>query len=224
MLVDHHSEADTETELMRCIEAEQAGHTEQVEEIKYAVSSLSMGNYSDQMLGLFCNASKKWQIKCQVIPTGVQLNYKESLAQFYPSHLEAGLFQEKQTEQSKVKQPVQNAIDRKQTVIQLGESLAEQILAKLNTFSISSSLLSTSNTLPAEALDQLRHVLCNHNAYWSSDSQQFGVLGALDGTSDVLVISATGSGKTMIAIIAALLNPAEITVMVIPLRQLQNDY
>ncbi|KAF5336274.1 hypothetical protein D9757_015535 [Collybiopsis confluens] len=75
-----------------------------------------------------------------------------------------------------------------------------------------------------QALDQLRHVLRNPNAYWSSDSQRFGVLGALDGSSDVLVISATGSGKTMIAIIAALLNPAEITVMVIPLRQLQNDY
>lgn len=150
MLVDHHSEADTETELMRRIEAEQAGHTERVEEIKYAVSSLSMGNYSDQMLGLFCNASKKWQIKCQVIPTGVRLNYKESLAQFYSSHLEAGLFEEEQTEQSKVEQLVQNAINRmEQTVIQLGESLAEQILAKLNNFSISSSLLSTSNTFPA---------------------------------------------------------------------------
>ena len=75
------------------------------------------------------------------------------------------------------------------------------------------------------ALAMLWQVLQKPDATWTCTSQRYGILGALDATQDTIVVSATGSGKTMVALIPAMIGgPQELTILVVPLRQLKNDY
>lgn len=78
--------------------------------------------------------------------------------------------------------------------------------------------------LEKEALTSLQQLLQKPQATWSNAEQRLGVLGALDGSSDMVLISRTGSGKTMVGIIPALINKHCITVVVIPLVSLLQDY
>lgn len=54
--------------------------------------------------------------------------------------------------------------------------------------------------------------------------QKKGVLQVLDGSQDLLAIMATGSGKTMLALIPALLDQETLTVVILPLKSLIMDY
>lgn len=72
MIVDQVSEATAQQDLDRHVEAEQAaGHGDHVEQSIYAVSLDALQGHSDQMIGAFCDASRRWQVKCAVVPTGV---------------------------------------------------------------------------------------------------------------------------------------------------------
>jgi superfamily II DNA helicase RecQ len=72
----------------------------------------------------------------------------------------------------------------------------------------------------------LRTVLGKENATWSNKSQRDGIMAALECEQDIIAIMATGAGKTMIALIPALLEERRsfVTVIVLPLRSLMTDY
>jgi superfamily II DNA helicase RecQ len=77
--------------------------------------------------------------------------------------------------------------------------------------------------LEAKALDTLRNVLGKPDAQWTSSKQKEGVLAILELERDVLAIMATGSGKTMLIIIPALMQPDKVGVVVLPLTSLTDD-
>lgn len=75
-----------------------------------------------------------------------------------------------------------------------------------------------------QALDTLRDLLRNTSATWTSDGQRSAVLATLEWSADVLALLSTGSGKTMIPIIASRLEPHNTVVVIVPLRSLLMDY
>jgi len=75
-----------------------------------------------------------------------------------------------------------------------------------------------------DALCILRKLVGNKDATWSSEEQKQGVQAVLGLETDVLAIMNTGSGKTMLALIPALLEPGQATVIVLPLKSLMTDY
>lgn len=81
-----------------------------------------------------------------------------------------------------------------------------------------------SPALEADTLKSLRNVLGNPLAVWSSEEQRLGVLGAIDATRDMVVIAQTGSGKTMVPILASLMTKNTLTIVAIPLVSLLHDY
>lgn len=87
------------------------------------------------------------------------------------------------------------------------------------------SMLPTTPQLSVEnqALGVLRRLLRKPNADWTCEAQRQGVMAILELKQDVLAIMATGLGKTMLAIIPALMEPDYITVIVLPFRSLMTD-
>ncbi|KAJ3830975.1 hypothetical protein F5878DRAFT_668088 [Lentinula raphanica] len=147
MLVDHASEASTQEDVMRLVEAEQAGHSDQVEQLIYAVSLDSLRGHSDQMVAAFCDASYRWQIKCGVVPTGVKLSYTDSKSAHFEELKDAGAFKSDDDEHnlhsnnninSQVEHIVALALDKitpilQQTVINtIQQALATIPVAPLN--------------------------------------------------------------------------------------------
>lgn len=80
------------------------------------------------------------------------------------------------------------------------------------------------DAMEVKALTGLRQALNKTDATWTTDAQRDGVLAALKLEQDVLAIMRTGSGKTMLAIIPALLEENKITVVILPLKSLMTDY
>ncbi|KAF8875528.1 hypothetical protein BD779DRAFT_1678226 [Infundibulicybe gibba] len=75
-----------------------------------------------------------------------------------------------------------------------------------------------------DSLTALRQLVKNDMAIWTCPEQQAGVQVALDHQDDLLAILPTGSGKTMLALIPALMERDMITIIVLPLRSLLADY
>jgi superfamily II DNA helicase RecQ len=78
--------------------------------------------------------------------------------------------------------------------------------------------------LAGQALSVLQKVLCKPNADWTCPEQRAAMLAVLKLKTDVLVIIKTGGGKTMLPIIASLMERNYITVVVLPLKSLMADY
>lgn len=78
--------------------------------------------------------------------------------------------------------------------------------------------------LEDHALKTLRIILKDPEANWTSSIQKEAVLLVLKGDHDLLAIMATGSGKTMLALIPALLDQDQLTVVILPLKSLIMDY
>ncbi|KAG6819292.1 hypothetical protein H0H93_013338 [Arthromyces matolae] len=74
------------------------------------------------------------------------------------------------------------------------------------------------------ALCGLQVALKDFNATWRSMEQQLAVLAVLKMEGDVCAILPTGAGKTMLAIIPALIQPQSLSIIVLPLRSLLLDY
>ncbi|KDR66005.1 hypothetical protein GALMADRAFT_81284, partial [Galerina marginata CBS 339.88] len=64
----------------------------------------------------------------------------------------------------------------------------------------------------------------NPDAKWTCEEQKLAFLAVSDLKTDVLVVMATGSGKTMVVILPSLLEVNQITVIVVPLLSLLDDY
>jgi len=78
--------------------------------------------------------------------------------------------------------------------------------------------------LEISALSALRKVLKNPQATWTSDAQKQGILASVRRDTDIFAIMATGSGKTMLPIIPAVLEESMITIVILPLKSLVTDY
>ncbi|KAG6877334.1 hypothetical protein C0993_008522 [Termitomyces sp. T159_Od127] len=78
--------------------------------------------------------------------------------------------------------------------------------------------------LQALALKGLRLALQNPNADWSCTAQKDAVTAVLSCEADICAILRTGAGKTMLAIIPALVETNKVTIVVLPLKSLVSDY
>ncbi|KAF8633670.1 hypothetical protein AX17_004413, partial [Amanita inopinata Kibby_2008] len=74
------------------------------------------------------------------------------------------------------------------------------------------------------ALQVLCSVLKNPTARWTCPEQKEGVIALLKNETDVLAVMATGSGKTMLCVIPAMMEEHQVTVVVLPLKSLMTDY
>lgn len=84
--------------------------------------------------------------------------------------------------------------------------------------------METSFDFESEALAKLRQVLGNPSAKWTSEGQRLAVRHVVERRGDLLAVLATGAGKSMLAILPALLDLATVTVVVVPLRSLLLDW
>ncbi|KAG5337017.1 hypothetical protein C0989_011180 [Termitomyces sp. Mn162] len=84
--------------------------------------------------------------------------------------------------------------------------------------------LASGSELERLALSGLRRALDNANATWVCEEQRLAVLAVLRREGDVCAIMRTGSGKTMLAIIPALVELNSVTVVILPLRSIMTDY
>lgn len=78
--------------------------------------------------------------------------------------------------------------------------------------------------LETSCLSALKDVLKNSNAEWTSQAQRMAVLAVMEHKHDVLAMLKTGGGKSMLAIIPAILRPCEGVVVVLPLKSLVTDW
>jgi superfamily II DNA or RNA helicase len=79
-------------------------------------------------------------------------------------------------------------------------------------------------SVESRALATLRGLLGDPEATWSSDDQRTAVLTMLQRQADLIALLPTGSGKSMIALIPALMENNITTVLVCPLISLMTDY
>lgn len=112
MLVDRVSEATAQQELTRQIEAEQAGHSDRVEQSIYAVSLDALRGQSDQMIGAFCDASCRWQVKCAVVPSGVHKPFTETRSHLFLELQQSGAFDGDTTDSNGIANQVEEMLSR----------------------------------------------------------------------------------------------------------------
>ena len=113
-----------------------------------------------------------------------------------------------------------------QTQLQaLGVSLPVQSVESLALSpSLSNTASNASFNLEDQALQALGNLLNIPNPEWSSPTQCAAVLATLHLEHDIIAILATGSGKTMLALIPSLIEHNRITVVILSLRSLISDY
>lgn len=70
----------------------------------------------------------------------------------------------------------------------------------------------------------MRKALRQADTTWTSEGQRQAVMATLQCQTDVVAVLATGAGKTMTAIVPALIESNHTTVVVVPLKALLNDY
>jgi hypothetical protein len=92
-----------------------------------------------------------------------------------------------------------------------------------------SSFTSSRGTLHKDGLEKaakkmLCKILCNPRADWTCKEQKEATLTLLELKEDALIAMRTGSGKTMAPIIASQLESDKVSVIVLPLKSLMNDY
>jgi hypothetical protein len=75
-----------------------------------------------------------------------------------------------------------------------------------------------------EVLDALRRLLKNPTATWTSNLQQDAIMAVANTNKDILAILTTGSGKSMLSLIPAIMEHNLITVLILPLKSLIMDY
>ncbi|KAJ3533285.1 hypothetical protein NM688_g7305 [Phlebia brevispora] len=76
----------------------------------------------------------------------------------------------------------------------------------------------------AKALAAMQEVLQLPNVTWTCEGQRRAAQAVLEAKHDVVATLATGSGKTMLVILPAVLESRSVTVVVVPLKALMSDY
>jgi len=90
--------------------------------------------------------------------------------------------------------------------------------------SITSSIEPIHQWSEEKVLQTIQHLVKKANVSWTSNQQRDALMTVLNTKRDVLTILTTGSGKSMLAIVPAILEHNEITVLVLPLKSLVVDY
>lgn len=80
------------------------------------------------------------------------------------------------------------------------------------------------DALSAKAQDEMCRLLKKPGTPWTCDAQRRAALATLRQKSDVFCVLATGSGKTMVGLLPATMEPQHTTVIVLPLKSLLYDY
>ncbi|KAH7881980.1 P-loop containing nucleoside triphosphate hydrolase protein, partial [Phlebopus sp. FC_14] len=70
----------------------------------------------------------------------------------------------------------------------------------------------------------LQQILKDEQAQWRSDEQKEAVLAVMERKTDIIAMLKTGGGKSMLPIIAAMLEPQHAVVVVLPLKSLMTDW
>jgi hypothetical protein len=70
-------------------QALQSGHNTRTDNRIYGLTPDAMAGPAEDILPLFLDASTEWQVVCQVVPGGLGLSYKESLASNFDSLVQA---------------------------------------------------------------------------------------------------------------------------------------
>lgn len=78
--------------------------------------------------------------------------------------------------------------------------------------------------LEEKALFALRMIVKNPKATWNCPEQKNAVMATLERKTDVFIIMATGSGKSLVALIPPMVEKNQVTVLVLPLVSLMTDY
>jgi superfamily II DNA helicase RecQ len=78
--------------------------------------------------------------------------------------------------------------------------------------------------LEKKCLQTLQALLGNGSAKWASPQQKDAVVSVMQRERDVIAMLKTGGGKSMLPIIAAIMEPKEAVVVVLPLRSLMSDW
>ncbi|KAF7368146.1 ATP-dependent DNA helicase tlh1 [Mycena sanguinolenta] len=107
---------------------------------------------------------------------------------------------------------------RKQFVSSLGSTPVKEASPRSNTVK---ELALDSGQI--NVLEKLRELLKDPNAGWKNEAQYLGIRECLALQRDMVVTSKTGDGKTLIAVVPALVEDA-ITIVVVPLLSLLEDW
>ena len=78
--------------------------------------------------------------------------------------------------------------------------------------------------LRQKCLWTLQELLKDGSAEWSSSQQEIAVMSVLERKTDVIAMLKTGGGKSMLPIIAAIVEPDRAVVVILPLRSLMTDW
>jgi superfamily II DNA helicase RecQ len=78
--------------------------------------------------------------------------------------------------------------------------------------------------LEKKCLWTLQELLNDKSAEWSSPQQGMAVMSVLERKTDVIAMLKTGGGKSMLPIIAAIMEPEKAVVVILPLRSLMTDW
>lgn len=78
--------------------------------------------------------------------------------------------------------------------------------------------------LSQQALQAMQHILGTPTVTWKTETQRLAMLAILEHQADVVAIMPTGSGKSMLMVIPAVLDSHSITVGILPLKSLLMDY
>ncbi|KAF9523200.1 hypothetical protein CPB83DRAFT_899016 [Crepidotus variabilis] len=225
------------------IESAQMGHNGQTEKRIYGVSHHSLLGASEDVMLLYCSASTEWQIVLSVQPGGVVTSFlcaraakvkpRPKLAPVKPELSQATVQQLEiltgRFDQLEEKADVVNAkLDRllglfEARTFQSSQSSDAMVPSDHTSFQAEGESVQPVFKHPSP-LKALQVVLDNPFVMWKNEWQKKLVLLALEGKRDIIAVLPTSSGKSMAAIIPPSYEVSTVTVLVLPLRVLLEDY
>ena len=116
------------------------------------------------------------------------------------------------------------AIPLDPTVVKPPVSTKDHSIHQADLTLLAQRLSQSDEALASDALNILRHLVGHESAGWSCIQQKEAMVHVLKGEQDVIAALRTGAGKSMLAIVPALLEKTSTTVLVVPLKSLEQDY
>ncbi|KAF7778931.1 hypothetical protein Agabi119p4_3276 [Agaricus bisporus var. burnettii] len=187
------------------VSALQAGHSRQTEDRIYGLTQESFAHHSEDVLQAFLGFSNKWDAFMKVPDGSQMLSCRVLLSpSAYLGHLP---------------KPISALPSAAQEAKRL--PLHARLLSQWPAPETEHDALAQ---LEARCVSALHTLLDNAEATWTSVEQKEAVMAAASGCNDVVAILPTGGGKTMVALIQALIHKSSVTLIVVPFVALLQDY